>query len=143
MMRILISSVILGISLSPAWGQAVRSPEIGADRMVTFRLAAPKATEVSLTGEFMKGSQSLVRDEKGVWSVTIGPVEPEIYYYNFTIDGVRTIDPGNPNLKTGSTPSTTSSVLSEAPSGFLMAAGPAWRDRTNWYQSSRWASCAV
>ena len=137
-MRIFISTVILGISLSPVWGQAVRSPEIGADRMVTFRLTAPKATEVSLTGEFMKGSKSLVKDAQGVWSVTIGPVEPEIYYYNFTIDGVRTIDPGNANLKTGSTPSTTSSVLE------VKGATPAFYDgqpvphgeiRTNWYQS--------
>jgi hypothetical protein len=33
------------------------------------------------------------KDENGLWSVTIGPLEPEIYNYNFTIDGVRTIDP--------------------------------------------------
>src|SRR3954454_24444203 len=103
--------VCLGFWLSLAWGQAVRSPDIGAGRMVTFRLAAPKATEVSVSGEFMKGSKSLEKDAKGVWSVTIGPVDPEIYYYNFTIDGVKTIDPGNPNVKIGSTPSTISSVL--------------------------------
>jgi hypothetical protein len=62
-------------------------------------------------GEFMEGNKSLQRNEGGLWSVTLGPIEPEIYYYNFTIDGVRTIDPNNPNVKTGSTPSTISSIL--------------------------------
>jgi enterochelin esterase family protein len=28
-------------------------------------------------------------------------VEPEIYQYNFVVDGVRILDPGNPNLKNG------------------------------------------
>ncbi|HTS64972.1 MAG TPA: hypothetical protein VMH28_23270 [Candidatus Acidoferrales bacterium] len=43
-------------------------PEIAPDRRVTFRLAAPKASEVTLTGEFLKGSASLQKDDKGVWS---------------------------------------------------------------------------
>src|SRR5215470_5481388 len=89
----------------------VQSPEIGADLRVTFRLNAPKAQEVVLTGEFLKSATPLVKDTKGVWSVTVGPLEPEIYHYNFTVDGVRIIDPANPNLKTGSTASTLASVL--------------------------------
>ena len=36
----------------------IRSPEVGPDRRVTFRLLAPKASEVILTGEFMEGSRS-------------------------------------------------------------------------------------
>ncbi len=48
---------------------------------------------------------------KGLWTITVGPIEPEIYNYNFTVDGVRTIDPENPNVKTGSTPSTIASIL--------------------------------
>lgn len=94
---------------------APRSPEVAPDRMVTFRLAAPAAHEVTLSGEFMKGSKPLVKDADGVWSAIIGPLEPEIYYYNFTIDGVKTIDPGNPDVKTGATPSTISSVLEVKP----------------------------
>jgi enterochelin esterase-like enzyme len=31
-------------------------------------------------------------------------VDPEIYQYNFVVDGVRILDPGNPNLKNGRTP---------------------------------------
>src|ERR1035438_9611304 len=82
-----------------------------AQRTVTFTLQAPGATEVTLTGEFMKGSKPLQKNPQGLWTLTIGPIAPEIYYYNFTIDGDRTIDPGNPNVKTGSTPGTISSVL--------------------------------
>ena len=91
-----------------------------------------------LTGEFLQGSRHLEIDANGVWSVTIGPIEPEIYHYNFTIDGVRTIDPGNPDLKTGSTASTLSSVLE------VRGARPAFYDgqavphgdiRTHWYPS--------
>src|SRR5437870_5538624 len=106
-MRIL-TSILIFAGLASA--QQVRSPEVSADRTVTFRLNAPKATEVSVTGEFMKGAKSLTKDDKGVWTATVGPVDPEIYYYNFTIDGVKTIDPANPNVKTGATPSTISSV---------------------------------
>ena len=46
-----------------------------------------------LTGEFLEGSSEFEKGADGVWSVTVGPIEPEIYHYNFTIDGVRTIDP--------------------------------------------------
>src|SRR5258708_3751647 len=90
---------------------AIVSPEIASDRRVTFRLLAPKATEVSLTGEFLTGSTSLQKDDKGTWSVAVGPLDPEIYNYNFVIDGVRTIDPNNASVKTGSTPGTISSIL--------------------------------
>ena len=87
------------------------SPEVAADRRVTFRLAAPQAREILLSGEFMPGSKPFEKDANGLWTLTIGPLEPEIYHYNVTIDGVRTIDPNNPDVKTGSTPSTISSIL--------------------------------
>ena len=89
----------------------VVSPEISADNHVTFRLRASKAHSVALAGEFMKSTNSFSKGKDGVWTMTIGPVAPEIYSYNFVIDGVRTIDPGNPDVKTGSTPSTISSLL--------------------------------
>jgi enterochelin esterase-like enzyme len=46
----------------------------------------------------------MVKDDAGVWSATVGPLEPEIYTYNFAVDGVRIIDPANPNLKSGRAP---------------------------------------
>jgi enterochelin esterase family protein len=106
--------------------------------MVTFRLRAPAATEVTLTGEFMKGSKPLEKDAGGVWSVTVGPIEPEIYNYNFTVDGVRSIDPGNPNVKSGSTPSTIQSILEIGaghPVFFDAQPVPHGEVHTHWYES--------
>jgi len=59
---------------------AVRSPEVLADRRVTFRLRAPAAARVELVGEVLQGQQSqpMTKGADGVWTVTIGPLPPEI-----------------------------------------------------------------
>jgi enterochelin esterase-like enzyme len=124
--------------LTSAWAQHTFSPAIAPDRQVTFSLQAPGASEVSLTGEFMKGSKPLQKNGQGLWTLTIGPIEPEIYYYNFTIDGVRTIDPGNPNVKTGSTPGTISSILEisgDHPAFYDAQPVPHGEIHTHWYES--------
>jgi enterochelin esterase-like enzyme len=74
-----------------------RSPEVHPDRTVTFRLRAPQATEVELAGEVLQGKspQPMAKDEEGIWSVTIGPLPPEIWIYNFRIEGVDFPDPSN------------------------------------------------
>jgi len=76
----------------------VQSPEVGADGKVTFRLRAPQATEVLVTGV---GRQPLPleKDAQGVWSVTTGVLESDIYDYHFQIDGVTVTDPANPHTK--------------------------------------------
>src|SRR3954454_18147153 len=71
------------------------SPEVSADRMVTFRVRAPNATNVTVSGEW-PGAKTLTNDTKGNWSVTFGPLAPELYSYSFSIDGFQTLDPGNP-----------------------------------------------
>jgi enterochelin esterase family protein len=81
------------------------SPEVHADRTVTFRLFAPKAAEVVLMGspsilEFTKKPMPLQKDARGVWSLTIGPLPPGFYTYGYAIDGgLRMPDPSNPNLE--------------------------------------------
>lgn len=122
-------------SPSPA---RVASPVIDDDRRVTFRLQAPQADEVTVAGEFMAGRLPLVKGDDGLWSVTVGPIDPEIYYYNFTVDGVRTIDPGNPQVKTGSTFSTIASVLEvkgDDPEFYDGQPVPHGTIRTHWYES--------
>jgi enterochelin esterase family protein len=78
----------------------LRSPEVHPDRTVTFRLRAPKATAVELVGEVLQGkpSQPMTKDNEGVWSVTIGPLPPEIWIYNFRTEGVEFPDPANISL---------------------------------------------
>ena len=73
--------------------QQVVSPEI-ADGQVTFRLAADYATVVTLAGNWIQGTIPMTK-ENGVWSVTIDLPEPEIYTYNFIVDGVSVNDPQN------------------------------------------------
>ncbi|MGO9897264.1 MAG: esterase, partial [Bryobacteraceae bacterium] len=77
------------------------SPEVLPDRTIVFRLRAPEAARVTLS---FAGSKPMSKDGAGVWSATVGPVDPEIYQYNFVVDGVRILDPGNPNLKNGRAP---------------------------------------
>ena len=145
MKLVVYNALMFGLWLSPAWPQTplapapkIVSPEISSDRRVTFRLAAPKAHEVLLTGEFMQGGKSMEQADNGIWSLTVGPLAPEIYNYNFTIDGVRTIDPGNPEVKSGSTPSTISSILEirgPVPAFYDGQPVPHGEIRTHWYQS--------
>ena len=137
-----ITILLLTVTISSAgvvWAQPrVVSPEIAADGRVTFRLLAPQASEVVLTGEFLEGNQPLTKASDGIWSVTVGPLEPEIYHYNFTIDGVRTIDPGNAGVKTGSTPSTLASVLEvrgSSPAFYDGKPVPHGEIHTHWYHS--------
>ena len=73
--------------------QQVVSPEI-KDGQVTFRLAADYATVVTLAGNWIQGTLPMTK-ENGVWSVTIDLPEPEIYTYNFVVDGVSVNDPQN------------------------------------------------
>ncbi len=81
------------------------SPEILKDHRVTFRLFAPKASEVVLMGspgilEVIKQPMPLQKDDRGVWSLTIGPLKPGFYTYGYAIDGgLRMPDPSNPNLE--------------------------------------------
>jgi enterochelin esterase-like enzyme len=75
------------------------SPEVAADRKVTFRLFAPQATAVRLSAGDIQGlgqNTQLTKAENGVWELTVGPVDPGTYRYNFNIDGVATIDPRSP-----------------------------------------------
>jgi enterochelin esterase family protein len=85
-------------------GSGISSPEIHEDHTVTFRLDAPQAQEVLLSGEWMPsegwtpGTAAMQKDENGIWIYTTEALEPELYGYFFMVDGLRTTDPGNPYL---------------------------------------------
>src|SRR5262245_29482931 len=79
----------------PGFTPQIVSPEVQPDRRVTFRLRAPEAKQVTVSGEWGGGARTMTRDEGGTWTVTVGPLEPEIYGYSFNVDGFQTLDPGN------------------------------------------------
>ena len=77
------------------------SPEVHPDRTVTFRIRAPKAAEVTLSGDWLSvGARvAMARNDQGVWEATAGPLEANVHLYFFTVDGVTIADPVNPKLK--------------------------------------------
>ena len=93
------------------WGNSpVISPEVHQDKTVTFRLFAPKATKVQVTGDFLPvqkvstpygemdfpGIAELKKNEKDIWEFTTpSPLLPELYGYSFLVDDFRVLDPAN------------------------------------------------
>lgn len=92
------------------WNKApLASPVVNADNSVTFNVAAPEAQKVEIVGDFLpiekvktdqgkserQDPQALKKNEKGVWSFTSAPLQPELYMYNILVDGVKVTDPLN------------------------------------------------
>jgi enterochelin esterase family protein len=77
------------------------SPEVTADRRVILRLYAPSAQQVAANGELDGKPHPLAKGGDGVWTATIGPLDPDIYTYAFSVDGVTALDPQNANTKYG------------------------------------------
>jgi enterochelin esterase family protein len=77
----------------------VVSPEIRPDHHVTLRVHAPDAHSVALQGVDFKSPQPMTKGSGGVWSITIGPLKPDIYSYTFLVDSATVLDPLNRNVK--------------------------------------------
>jgi enterochelin esterase family protein len=78
------------------------SPEILPDNKVTFRIYAKDAQKITISGEWQAGpgaAENLVRNDTGLFSLTVGPLKPELYGYTFSIDGVTSIDPNNVQVR--------------------------------------------
>lgn len=81
---------------------AIKSAEILPDNKVIFRIFSKDASKVTVSGEWQQGfsaSEALVRNDTGLFSLTIGPLKPELYGYTITVDGVSTIDPNNVQVR--------------------------------------------
>jgi enterochelin esterase-like enzyme len=77
-------------------GPFVVSPQVNADKTVTFRYLAPLAKSVKLNAsQFVKSPVEMTKDSIGIWSTTVGPIQPDIYPYSFAVDGVTVMDPSN------------------------------------------------
>jgi enterochelin esterase-like enzyme len=80
---------------------AIVSPQVNPDRTMTLRFRAPNAKEVSVIGEIDGKPHPMTKGEDGVWTATIGPLAPDVYNYQFNVDGVVAMDPANPSVKLG------------------------------------------
>jgi len=78
------------------------SPELLPDNKVTFRIYAKDATKITVAGEWQtapNATEALVRNDTGLFILTVGPLKPELYGYNFIVDGVPTIDLNNVQVR--------------------------------------------
>ncbi len=77
------------------------SPDVAADRKVTFRIQAPQAKSVRLTGGDIPNvgrGVELKQTDNAVWEVSMGPIDPGAYRYVFNVDGISVVDPENPSI---------------------------------------------
>ena len=73
------------------------------DGRVTFRLLAPKVNDVKIIIGLKSGVYEpqgttvtdMTKQADGFWTTTLGPFEPNLYEYQFEVDGVTLADPGN------------------------------------------------
>ncbi len=129
-------------NITPFSAQVI-SPEVFDDHTVTFRVKAPDAHDVRLTGSMFVGQEArkqvpFTKGDDGIWTLTIGPLKPEIYLYYIIIDGVQNVDPNN--TFTGHAAMPAFSML------FVHGDEPAWYDpkpdvphgsiTTHYYKSS-------
>src|SRR5262245_32667497 len=100
----LLQSALAQPAAAPARGRGpqgpqVVSPEVSPDGRVTFRILAAKAQAVRLSGSDIPANgqgAAMTKGTNGAWEVTLGPIRPGAYRYNFNVDGVSVIDPRNP-----------------------------------------------
>ncbi|MEJ5352493.1 MAG: alpha/beta hydrolase-fold protein [Melioribacteraceae bacterium] len=108
----------------------LNSPEVHDDNTVTFRLKAPKAQEVKLAGVAIltalgKGNEQIpfTKDDDGIWTLTVGPLRPDIYAYHFIVDGVQIVDPSNTYTACAAMPAYSELIVH--------GSGPAYYDAKN------------
>lgn len=116
MIKRLLQLSVVAISISANAQQAlwspmetVVSPQVNADKTVTFRLSATSADEVMVTGDFLPTQKmntaygefdvpgvAKLENKNGVWEYTTPtPLAPELYSYSFIVDGIKINDPSN------------------------------------------------
>jgi len=94
----------MALNFAQSAGDALKSPEVHSDRRVTFRLKAPKASTVKLWGDWItrfNTTETLEKNEAGMWMVTVGPLPPGKHSYVFVVDGLALVDPNNSALAVG------------------------------------------
>lgn len=87
--------IFIFISVNAQRPPSLSSPDVHKDRTITFRYYSPNAQKVYLDAEFLTAVMPMIKDSAGVWSITVPPVQPDIYPYYFWIDSIQSADPNN------------------------------------------------
>jgi enterochelin esterase-like enzyme len=91
----IIASLFITIAVFAQRPPSISSPEVHEDNTVTFKYYSRAAQKVTLSGEFLASPVAMSKDTSGVWSITVGPVKPDIYPYFFVADSTQVADPNN------------------------------------------------
>jgi enterochelin esterase-like enzyme len=83
------------IYAQPQTGPVISSPQVRPDNTVVFQFFSRTAKDVKLSTQIEKSPVMMTKDSTGVWTVTVGPVKPDIYPYHFIVDGTALADPKN------------------------------------------------
>ncbi len=95
---VLLSAIsFLSLQSQPRQGNTVISPDVQKDGSVIFRLYAPEAVSVKVTGTFMTtfGNLEMIRNDTGLFELKVGPLASDMFVYTFIVDGVKMLDPNN------------------------------------------------
>jgi len=120
MRNLLLGAVLMTLSSlllaqSPA---KIVSPDVRPNGRVTFRFRSPNAAKVELDLEGAAERTPMEKDAQGIWSVTIGPLQPDFYGYSFVQDGLGLVDPSNSLMKPN--------LLSQESEVHVSGSGLAW-----------------
>lgn len=117
-------------------------PRVSPDRQVSFQLSAPKAQRVQLVPAEVsggnglgKGPYDMVKDDNGVWSLTIGPVAPGIHFYSFDIDGAQVTDPSSDDFYFANHAASAVEIAEAGVDFYLPRDVPHGDVRIHWYHS--------
>ena len=92
-----VASVCIGTLMASCTSQPesshYQSAVFNEDGTVTFRYANEHANEVYVDIQFA-GKNKMTKDSlTGLWTATVGPAAPDLYPYNFQVDGMGVMDP--------------------------------------------------
>lgn len=93
--NILFLFLAAGLTANAQRPPSISSPDVNPDHSITFRYYSRTAQSVLLNGEFLKAPVPFTKDTSGIWTVTVPPVQPDIYPYSFMVDSVQLADPNN------------------------------------------------
>jgi enterochelin esterase-like enzyme len=97
--------LLVGLLCASCWAQGFKAqpaptnvpganfPRLNSDMSATFRVQAERAQKVQLLLGLTP--YDMVKGPDGVWEVTTKPLSPGFYYYEISVDGFNSNDPGS------------------------------------------------
>lgn len=74
------------------------SPQVQPDNSLIFRVKVPGATSVAVFGSWpteFKNRIEMTKKDSGIFEAKVGPLPSDMYEYEFMVDSVSFLDPGN------------------------------------------------